>query len=105
MFLYAPGRGAEHAKNLLRDFCGIVQCDGYGAYKAVATERGLTLAFCWAHVRREFFGLAKGKGPIAEEALRRIAALYAVEAELRGKPPDVRRAVRGNEDAPFDLPP
>lgn len=47
------------------------------------------------HVRREFFDLTKsGTAPIAEEALRRIAALYAVEAEVRGKPPDVRRNAR-----------
>ena len=47
------------------------------------------------HVRREFFDLAKsGTAPIAAEALRRIAALYAVEAEVRGKPPDLRRAAR-----------
>ena len=35
-----------------------------------------------------------GTAPIAEEALRRIAALYAIEAEVRGKPPDMRRAAR-----------
>jgi transposase len=47
------------------------------------------------HVRREFFDLTKtGPPPIAAEALRRIAALYAVEAEVRGKPPDLRRAAR-----------
>jgi transposase len=47
------------------------------------------------HVRREFFALTRnGPAPIAEEALRRIAALYAVEAEARGKPPDVRRTAR-----------
>ncbi len=47
------------------------------------------------HARREFFELTKGgTAPIAEEGLRRIAALYAVEAEVRGKPPDLRRAVR-----------
>jgi transposase len=47
------------------------------------------------HVRREFFDLTRnGPAPIAEEALRRIAALYAVEAEARGKPPGVRRTAR-----------
>ena len=47
------------------------------------------------HVRREFFDLTKtGPPPIAAEALRRIAALYDVEAEVRGKPPDLRRAAR-----------
>ncbi len=60
-----------------------------------ASGEGITLAFCWAHVRRESFDLTKGgTAPIAEEGLRRIAALYAVEAEVRGKPPDLRRAAR-----------
>jgi hypothetical protein len=102
VFHYAPGRGAEHAKALLAGYRGILQCDGYGAYKGVAAAAdGITLAFCWSHVRREFIDLAKGgTAPIAEEALRRIAALYAVEAEVRGKPPDVRRAVRQGKSRP-----
>ena len=96
VFRYAPGRGREHAEKLLGDYAGILQCDGYSVYKSVSTAgAGPSLAFCWAHVRREFFDLTKtGPAPIAEEALRRIAALYAVEAELRGKPPDLRRAAR-----------
>ena len=102
VFLYAPGRGAEHARELLRDYGGILQCDGYGAYKAIALERGTTLAFCWAHVRREFIALAKGKtAPIAAEALRRIAALYAIEAEVRGKPPEVRGSTRRARSRPL----
>ena len=96
VFHYAPGRGANHPKALLAGYRGILQCDGYAAYKTLAAAgEGVTLAFCWSHVRREFIDLAKGgTAPIAEEALRRIAALYAIEAEIRGKPPDVRRAVR-----------
>ncbi len=96
VFRYAPGRGKEHAAKLLAGYRGILQCDGYAAYKGVsASGEGITLAFCWAHVRRGFFDLTKGgTAPIAEEALRRIAALYAVEAEVRGKPPDLRRAAR-----------
>ena len=96
VFRYAPGRGREHAEKLLGDYGGILQCDGYAVYKSVSTAAaGPTLAFCWAHARREFVDLAKGgTAPIAEEALRRIAALYAIEAEVRGKPPDMRRAAR-----------
>ena len=96
VFRYAPGRGRKHAEALLGDYAGILQCDGYSAYKSVSTAgAGPSLAFCWAHVRREFVDLAKGgTAPIAEEALRRIAALYAVEAEVRGNPPGVRRAAR-----------
>jgi transposase len=103
VFHYAPGRGAEHAKALLGGYRGILQCDGYGAYKTLATASGgVTLAFCWSHVRREFIELAKGKtAPIAAEALQRIAALYAVETELRGKPPDLRRAGRQERSRPL----
>ncbi|MGK7871352.1 IS66 family transposase [Falsiroseomonas sp. E2-1-a20] len=104
VFRYAPGRGQEHAKELLGDYAGLLQCDGYAAYKSVSSSRadGPTLAFCWAHVRREFFDLSKGGTvPIATEALQRIAALYAIEAEVRGKPPDVRRAARRARGKPL----
>jgi transposase len=104
VFRYAPGRGREHAKKLLGDYAGLLQCDGYAAYKSVSSSQagGPTLAFCWAHVRREFYDLSKGgAAPIATEALRRIAALYAIEAEVRGKPPDVRRAVRQARSRPL----
>ena len=103
VFHYAPGRGAEHARALLAGYRGILQCDGYGAYKALAaTDGDITLAFCWSHVRREFVELAKGKtAPIATETLQRIAALYAVEADARGKPPDIRRAVRQERSRPL----
>ncbi|MGG5890634.1 IS66 family transposase [Falsiroseomonas sp. HC035] len=101
VFHYAPGRGAEHAKALLAGYGGTLQCDGYGAYKTLATaDGGITLAFCWSHVRREFIDLGK-TAPIAQETLKRIAALYAVETELRGKPPDLRRAGRQGQSRPL----
>ncbi|RKK00989.1 IS66 family transposase, partial [Pseudoroseomonas wenyumeiae] len=93
VFRYAPGRGQEHAKALLQGYCGIVQCDGYAAYKALAGD--VTLAFCWAHVRRGFFDLTKGgAAPIAAGALQRIAALYAIETEIRSRPAMERLPVR-----------
>lgn len=103
VFHYAPGRGAQHAKALLAGYRGTLQCDGYGAYKTLAAaDGGITLAFCWSHVRREFIELAKGKtAPIATETLQRIAALYAVETDLRGKPPDSRRAGRQERSRPL----
>ena len=36
VFRYAPGRGAEHARALLAGYTGILQCDGYAAYKGLA---------------------------------------------------------------------
>src|SRR3712207_2420879 len=64
VFRYAPGRGKEHAERLLGDYAGILQRDGYAAYKSVsATGAGPALAFCWAHARREFFDLTKTGPP------------------------------------------
>jgi hypothetical protein len=103
VFHYAPGRSAEHAKDLLASYRGVLQCDGYAAYKTLAAaSEGITLAFCWSHVRREFIELPRDEtAPIAQETLQRIAALYAVEAEVRGKPPDLRRAVRLERSHPL----
>jgi transposase len=102
VFHYAPGRGARHPKALLAGYRGILQCDGYAAYKTLAAANGdITLAFCWSHARREFIELAKGKtAPIATEVLQRIAALYAVEAEVRGQPAEIRRAIRQAKSRP-----
>ena len=65
-----------------------MQCDGYAAYKSIADAacgEAITLAFCWAHLRRRFFDIAKdGSAPIASEALERIAALYAIGRRCGG---------------------
>jgi transposase len=101
-YSYAPGRGAVHAIKLLAHYRGVVQCDGYAAYKNVADAacgEAITLAFCWAHLRRRFFDIAKdGNVPIASEALERIAKLYVIEAATR-------RAVRQEKSSPLRLKP
>lgn len=93
-FSYAPGRGAVHALALL-----------YAAYKTIAAaarEEAIALAFCWAHLRRHFFDIAKGgDAPIAGEALERIAALYAIEKTIRGASAEARRAVRQARSRPL----
>jgi transposase len=102
-YTYAPGRGAEHAINLLADYRGIVQCDGYAAYKNLDQER-IVLAFCWTHLRRHFYDIAKGgDAPIASEALNRIAALYEIEQTIRGRSAGERRAVRQDKSKPLVL--
>ena len=106
-YSYAPGRGAVHALKLLDHYRGVVQCDGYAAYKTIAAAapgEAVTLAFCWAHLRRKFFDIAKGgNAPIASEALERIAALYAIEKTIRGKSASERRAARQERSKPLVL--
>ena len=59
VYAYAPGRGTEHAEEVLRGFTGILQVDGYAAYKRLARrthpEGPLVLAHCWAHGLWELF--------------------------------------------------
>jgi transposase len=106
-FTYAPGRGAVHALKLLDGYRGVVQCDGYAVYKTVADkprEEAITLAFCWAHLRRQFFDIAKdGQAPVASEALERIAKLYLIEKAIRGQTAVARRAARQERSKPLVL--
>src|SRR5205085_4369589 len=60
------------------------------------------LAFCWSHVRRHFYELVQGgAAPIASEVLTRIAALYRIEGEIRGRSAEERRAVRQQRSLPL----
>jgi len=106
-YTYAPGRGAVHALKLLDGYRGIVQCDGYSVYKTIADnapDAAITLAFCWAHLRRRFFDVVQdGPAPIASEALARIAALYAIEKTIRGRSADERRVMRQERSKPLVL--
>jgi transposase len=94
VYTYAPGRGGEYLEKLLANYRGIVQCDGYAPYKKLPADR-ITVAFCWSHLRREFFKIAeRGDAPIASEAVARIAHIYAIEKEVRSASADARRAAR-----------
>ena len=105
VYSYAPGRGAEHAVKLLEGFSGILQVDGYAAYKRLAAPSRaggpVTLVYCWSHARRQFYEVyVGGNAPIATEALARIRQLYDIEADIRGMPPEVRRAIRQERSKP-----
>jgi transposase len=99
VYAYAPGRGGVHAVKLLDGFTGVLQVDGYAGYNALADPArpggSVTLAYCWSHLRRKFYEVyIGGHSPIATEALARIRQLYAIEDEIRGLPPELRRRAR-----------
>jgi transposase len=68
---------------------------------ATGSGPAITIAFCWSHLRREFYDLAKDGAPIAMETLSRIAALYQIEAGIRGESAERRRTVRKVESRPL----
>jgi transposase len=94
-YVYAPDRKHARPAEHLAGFSGTLQVDGYGAYAELAEGGKVELAFCWSHVRRRFYEIQVATpAPIASEALVRIAALYAVESDIRGLTVDERRQAR-----------
>jgi transposase len=93
-FRYSPDRKGERPRAHLANFAGVLQADAYAGFDRLYGEK-IKEAACWAHVRRKFYDIHVSlASPIALEALERIGELYKIEEEIRGRPPDERRAVR-----------
>jgi transposase len=102
VFFYSPDRKGEHPQGHFKNFKGILHADGYAGFNAIFETGTVTEAACWAHVRRKFFDVHAVSGsPLAKEALDQIAALYAIEAQIKGKPPDERLGYRGDHAVPL----
>jgi len=101
-YVYAPDRKHARPAEHLAGFHGVLQVDGYVGFERL-TERGeIVLAACWAHTRRKFFDVHEATGsPIAGEALRRIAELYAIEKSIRGRTAGERQSVRDTQSRPL----
>ena len=69
--------------------------DGYSGFNGLFGQDKADEMACMAHVRRKFVDVFASQGnAIAEDAIRRIAELYAVEKDARGKSSEVRVALR-----------
>lgn len=88
------GHYAEKAK-------GVLMVDRYSAYKAMAQVKSgvVKLAFCWAHVRRDFIGVGKGWPELTDWAiawLRRIRLLYHLNRQRLLHEPETAEFARHN---------
>ena len=100
-YRFSADRKAAHPKDHLEGFAGWMHSDGYAGFGALARAGPVREVACLAHVRRKFFDVHAAQGSaIAAEALERIAALYVIEKEARGQPPDRRAAIRRARAAP-----
>jgi transposase/uncharacterized small protein (DUF1192 family) len=103
---FSPDRRSVHPQVHLAGFQGILQADAYSGFKALyepdATGQArIREAACWAHLRRDFHDVwTATRSEIAKEALDQIGALYDIEREITGRPPDERRAVRQARSRP-----
>jgi transposase len=101
-FCYSADRKGEHPQQHLSSFTGTLQADGYAGFEEVYKTGRIQEAACWAHVRRKFYDLVEAhKSPTATTALERIAELYAVEEEIRGRPAEERREIRNLRSRPL----
>jgi transposase len=101
-FAYSPDRRGEHPQVHLKDFKGTLQADAYAGFNKLYDDGSIQQAPCLAHIRRKFYDLMEAqRSPIATEAVRRIGELYAIEREIRGRSPDLRRQVRESRARPL----
>lgn len=102
LFDYQEGRGREGPVEILKDFTGYLQTDGYVAYDIFARRQGITLIHCMAHARRMFNEALDNDESRAAHALREIQKLYAVERSCREKSISFEevRSVRQAESVP-----
>jgi transposase len=105
-YRFEDSRSGECVLRHLHGYRGILQVDGYAAYNKLVRKGGGNdgprLAGCWAHSRRRFYELhAAGDSQVATATVERMADLWKVEAEVRGKSPEVRAAARQAVSAPI----
>jgi transposase len=94
-------KGTRPARHLA-GYQGWMHADGYAGFEEIYRGGTVREVACMAHIRRKFVDVHKAQGSaIAEEAIKRIAALYAIENEARGQPPDQRVQIRQTRATPL----
>jgi hypothetical protein len=102
-FHYAPSRATAAAADLLQDYAGILQTDGYEVYERLQKNKGFTLIHCMAHARRKFVD-AQGTAPEkADFFLNKVQQLYRIERKARDQQlnHEARYALRQKEALPI----
>lgn len=101
-FAYTPNRQGQHPQGHLANFSGVLQADAYAGYDQVYVDGRVREAACMAHARRKIHDLHARKATVTTtEALRRIGELYAIEEQIRGQPPDMRKRIRQEQAPPL----
>jgi len=103
-YQFSVDRKGEHPSSHLKGYKGVVHADGFTGFNGLFGADRASAQVCMVHVRRKFVDIYESEGSaIAEEAIKRIAALYAVEKAVRYKPVEERVALRQEKAKPvFD---
>ena len=96
LYDWQPSRRADHPREFLKDFSGIVITDGYQVYHKLGKEReDLSIGGCWIHARRPFAEFIKSikesaDGTIAQEAYTMITEMLHIDNDFDDLPSDDR---------------
>lgn len=103
LFHYAKNRSGNHAHELLEDYTGALQVDGYDGYASAIEKNSMTRLGCWAHARRKFFEAFKSSSgkSIGKQGLVFFKKLYEIEDEIQGSPYDHRFFTRLTKSIPI----
>jgi transposase len=85
LFDYREGRGRDGPQELLKNYKGFIQTDGYGVYDLFENKPGITLTGCMAHARRYFEKALGNDNARAEYFINRIQDLYSLERKIRNE--------------------
>ncbi len=101
-FDYRENRGREGPGEILKDFKGYLQTDGYAVYDFFKEKGDVTVLHCMAHARRKFFEAKDNDTATAEYALEQIGLLYAIERKAKEQQLTVEqiRHLRQKESVP-----
>jgi len=83
LFDYRKGRGREGPDDILKDFRGYLQTDGYAVYDAFDKRQDITLMHCMAHARRKFVEALNSDKDRAAYVLELFQQLYAIERTIK----------------------
>ena len=99
---FTTNRKGEHPATHLASFKGWMHADGYSGFNDLYRSGAIQEVACLAHIRRKFVDVFQSQGlEVAEEAIQRIAGLYAVEKEARGLTPQERVRLRQHRAKPI----
>ncbi|WP_375544162.1 IS66 family transposase [Leisingera caerulea] len=101
-YQFTANRKGEHPSAHLANYRGWMHADGYSGFNDLYRSGAVSEVACMAHIRRKFVDVFQSQGlAVAEEAIRRIAELYAVEKDARGLPPEDRLQLRQSRSKPL----
>ena len=98
---HPTGKG-EHPSAHLANYKGWMHADGYTGFNDLYRSGSVSEVVCMAHIRRKFVDVLQSQGlAVAEEAIRRIAELYADEKDAGGLAPQERVQLRQSRSKPL----